>query len=66
MGHDEDPLDLLEDDGDGVNEMCLFFDKESEKDNPKGPPQKAGCGFVLLLVGASIISAGFLIEKFMS
>ena len=25
---DEDPLDLLEDDGDGVIEMCLFFDED--------------------------------------
>ncbi len=58
MSHDEDHLDLLEDDGDGVIEMCLFFDKESEKDNPRGPPQKAGCGFVLLLMGASVISSG--------
>jgi hypothetical protein len=66
MSHDEDPLDLLEDDGDGVIEMCLFFDKESEKDNPKGPPQKAGCGFVLLLMGASVITSGFLLGKFMS
>jgi hypothetical protein len=66
VNHDEDPLDLLEDDGDGVNEMCLFFDDGMEKKNSKGSPQGTGCGFVLLLMGASVITSGFLIEKFMS
>ena len=66
MNHDEDPLDLLEDDGDGVNEMCLFFDDGSEKKNSKRSPQGTGCAIVLLLMGASIISAGFLVGKFMS
>jgi hypothetical protein len=28
---DEDPLDLLEDDGDGVIEMCLLLDDEEAK-----------------------------------
>ncbi len=32
---DGDPLDLLDDDGDGVIEMCLFFD-EDEKDKQGG------------------------------
>ena len=27
---DEDPLDLLDDDGDGVIEMCLFFDEDNK------------------------------------
>ena len=31
MSHfDEDPLDLFEDDGDGVNEMCILFDPEDK------------------------------------
>ncbi len=66
MSHDEDPLDLLEDDGDGVNEMCLFFDEDSKEENSKRPPQKTGCGVVLLLMGASVITSGFLMGKFMS
>ena len=32
MDFDEDPLDLLDDDGDGVIETCLFFDEDG-KDN---------------------------------
>ena len=32
---DNDPLDLLDDDGDGVNEMCLFFDEEEKNNNNK-------------------------------
>ena len=66
MSHDEDPLDLLEDDGDGVNEMCLLFDEDSKKENSKVPPQKTGCGVVLLLMGASFSSAGFLLGKFLA
>lgn len=27
---DQDPLDLLGDDGDGVNEMCLLFDEDKK------------------------------------
>ena len=41
---DEDPLDLLEDDGDGVIEMGLFFDKdEKEKQSGSKPPGNSGC-----------------------
>lgn len=65
MSHDEDPLDLLGDDGDGVNEMCLLFDEDSKKGVPKGPPQKAGCAVVLLLMGASVISTGVLMSKYL-
>jgi len=35
MEFDEAPLDLLEDDGDGVIEMCLFFDDDG-KENDSG------------------------------
>jgi hypothetical protein len=66
MDHDDDPLDLLEDDGDGVNEMCLLFDEDSRKENFKVPIQRTGCGVVLLLMGAGVISAGFILGKFLS
>jgi len=26
----DDPLDLFDDDGDGVNEMCLLFDEDNK------------------------------------
>jgi hypothetical protein len=31
MSYDEDPLDLLEDDGDGVIEMGLFLDEDTKE-----------------------------------
>lgn len=51
---DKDPLDLFDDDGDGVNEMCLLFD-EDEKGKSSGskPPGNSGCCVVLLAVGVS-------------
>ena len=30
MSFDEDPLDLLEDDGDGIIETAIFFDEEEK------------------------------------
>ena len=64
---DEDPLDLLEDDGDGVIEMGLFFD-EDEKNKQSGnkPPGGGGCCFVLLGMGTSVLMAGLGISKWMS
>ncbi len=64
---DEDPLDLLEDDGDGVIEMGLFFD-EDEKDKQSGnkPPGGGGCCVVLLGMGTSILMAGWGIAKWIA
>jgi len=55
---DGDPLDLLDDDGDGVIEMGLFFD-EDEKNKQSGskPPGNSGCCIVLLGIGTSILIA---------
>jgi hypothetical protein len=58
----ENPLDLLEDDGDGVIETCLFFD-EDEKDKPPGG---GGCCVVFLAIGTSIGTAAWGISKWMS
>jgi hypothetical protein len=55
----EDPLDLLEDDGDGVIEMGLFFD-EDEKNKPSGG---GGCCVVLLGMGTSLLITGWGISK---
>ncbi len=57
---DEDPLDLLDDDGDGVNEMCLLFD-ENEKDKQSGnkPSGSSGCCVVLLCIGTSMLIVGW-------
>ncbi len=56
----EDPLDLLEDDGDGVIEMGLLFD-EDEKGSK--PPRGSGCCVVLLGLGASLIITGWGVMK---
>ncbi len=63
----EDPLDILEDDGDGVIEVGLFFD-EDEKDEQGGgkPPGNSGCCVVLLGMGSSILMAGWGISKLFS
>jgi hypothetical protein len=47
MQHGKDPLDLFEDDDDGVIETILLFDDEEEK-----PAQtKSGCVIPLMLLG---------------
>jgi len=57
---DEDPLDLLEDDGDGVIEMGLFFDEdEKDKQGRNKPPGNSGCCIVILAMGASVLIAGW-------
>ena len=56
---DEDPLDFLDDDGDGVNEMCLLFDEEQKKEKGNKPPGNSGCCVVFLAVGASSIIIGY-------
>jgi len=64
---DEDPLDLLDDDGDGVNEMCLFFDEdEKDKQSGKKSPGNSGCCVLLLGVGTSLLMAGWGIEKWIA
>ncbi len=64
---DGDPLDLLDDDGDGVIEMGLFFD-EDEKNKQSGikPPGNSGCCIVLLGIGTSLLVVGFGIAKWIA
>ena len=59
---DEDPLDLLSDDGDGVNEMCLLLD-ENNKSGSKPPPSSHGCCIVLLAMGSTLLVAGWGIKE---
>jgi hypothetical protein len=64
---DEDPLDLLEDDGDGVIEMGLFFD-DDKKGNDSGsePPGNSGCCVVILGMGASLLITGWGVAKWIA
>ena len=59
--HDEDPLDMLEDDGDGVIETILLFDEEEEKDIQT----RTGCSILILGVGASVVGTGWGIFQFL-
>ena len=61
---DEDPLDLLEDDGDGVIEMGLFFDEDKQSGNK--PPGNSGCCVVFLAIGTSIGTAAWGISKWIA
>ncbi len=49
MSYDEDPLDLFDDDGDGVIETSLLFDENEEKP----VAQKTGCAVLITGIGAS-------------
>jgi len=49
----EDPLDLLEDDGDGVIEMCLL--DEEEKLKKGGSNNNSGCCIIFLALGSSTL-----------
>ena len=61
---DEDPLDLLDDDGDGVIETCLFFDEDKKnKQSGEKPPGNGGCCVVLLTMGSAVLLAGWGITK---
>jgi len=55
MSDFDDPLDLLDDDGDGVVEMCLI---EEENRKKGGTNKNSGCCILLFAIGL----AGFLIN----
>lgn len=49
MNYDEDPLDLFDDDGDGVIETIVLLDEDNE--DPKMP--KTGCALLCMALGSS-------------
>ncbi|MFH1214902.1 MAG: hypothetical protein V1706_00205 [Pseudomonadota bacterium] len=53
MNEHEDPLGLLDDDGDGVIEMCLL--EEDEQFQQKGKNNKKGCCVFLMVLGSSAL-----------
>ena len=57
----DDPLDLLDDDGDGVVEISLI---EEEEKHPKGGRNKnSGCCIVFLLISSSLTIAGWCVSQ---
>ena len=57
MSDFDDPLDLLDDDGDGVVEMSLLEDEE--KRNKTGSSNKNGCCFIFLILSSSLVITGW-------
>ena len=55
--HTDDPLDLLDDDGDGVVEMSLLDEEEKHKKSDSN--KNTGCCVVFLVLGSSLILAGW-------
>lgn len=52
MGDSDDGLDLFDDDGDGVVEMCTLFDEE---ENGNKSSNNGGCCIVLFALGSSLV-----------
>ncbi len=63
MSYDEDPLELLEDDGDGVIEIGLFFDDEKETGKKKSPQGNSGCGLAMIIMGGTLSTIGYGVSK---
>lgn len=64
---DEDPLDLLGDDADGVNEMYLLFDDDGKnKQTGSKPPSNSGCCVTLLIFGGAASAMTWGITKLLS
>lgn len=57
---DDDPLDLLEDDGDGVIETILMEDEE------KPVQHRTGCAVLLIGVSSTAGTVWWVIEKFLT
>ena len=53
----DDPLDLLDDDGDGVVEMSFL--EEEEKSPKDGRRKNSGCCVVFLALSSSLILSGW-------
>jgi len=56
-----DPLDLLDDDGDGVVEMALI--EEEEKIKKSRGKKNSGCCIVFLLLGSSLVFTGWYVSQ---
>ncbi|MFC1844822.1 hypothetical protein ACFLZ5_08540 [Thermodesulfobacteriota bacterium] len=61
MNDFDDPLDLLDDDGDGVIEMSIL--EEEERQSKKGSNNKTGCLYFILLISLWVIFTGFIVSQ---
>jgi hypothetical protein len=58
---DQDPLDLLEDDGDGVIETILLEDEEG-----RTASRNSGCAVLLLGFVSSMAAGGWVVSRLFS
>lgn len=65
MSKDDDPLDLLEDDGDGVIETITLFDEDGQSQDHRAP-KTGGCCVSLMLTGSTVAAIGCGSIKIMS
>lgn len=61
MEQSGDPLDLLNDDGDGVVESCLL--EEEDKGRKEGPHNRSGCSLVLLVTCSALLIGGWCLGR---
>jgi hypothetical protein len=57
----DDPLDLLNDDGDGAVEICIL--EEEEKLIKGGASNKSGCCVVLLMLTSSLLIGAWCVRQ---
>jgi hypothetical protein len=56
-----DPLDLLNDDGDAVIELCLLG--EEEKGGKGGSRTRSGCSLVFLVLVSALLMGGWCLGR---
>ena len=60
---DYDELDLLQDDGDGVVEMCLMEEEEERQVKRGSSENNSGCGLVFLILLFIVLLAGWIVSQ---
>lgn len=55
MDEHADPLDLLHDDGDGINEMCLLFDEDEKVQNKGGGNSGNPVCCIIFIAGSAFL-----------
>jgi len=60
----DDPLDLLEDDGDGVVELSILEEEEKHKKSIEN--KNSGCCLVFLVLGSTLTIAGWCLGEYFS
>lgn len=62
MMDSNDPLDLFDDDGDGVVEISLLEEEDKRKNSPR--KNNSGCCIIFLLLGSPLYLAAWYLIKY--